>query len=422
MSGQLPTVSEALVAASWRPVDAAARGAARLHLLDWLACVGGAGRSDVAAMARAAEPDMLTRAALRGNVLEMDDVDRQARLHPGPVIWPAALSAAREAGAPMAALLDGFVAGVETMVRLGRTLDDHHYGLWHPTATAGQAGAAVAAARVFGLDAGRAADAVGHAVSLAGGLWQLRHEAGVHTKAVHVAQAALAGLWHARLARAGFRGARAIVEGPQGLWAATTRVPTALSTAAGWRVHELSFKPWGACRHAHPAIDAALSLPPGALAEGDIRVETYGDALRFCDRPEPRDPADARFSLQHALAVVAVRGRPGLADFEADAIADPDIMAARARVRVCEDPALSASYPAHYGARVSAGGAVALVADAWGDPEQPMGEGDIILKLRALVAWGGLAPAEADAAMQCCAMPDAASVRPLLALVERWVA
>lgn len=422
MSGQLATASERLAAASLRPVETDARARARLHLLDWLACVAGARASDVAGMARAAEPDPLTRAALLGNLLEMDDVDRLGRLHPGPVIWPAALSAAREAETTMAALLDGFVAGVEAMVGLGRTLDDHHYAFWHPTATAGQAGAAVAAARVFGLGPEQAADALGHAVSLAGGLWQLRHEAGVHTKAIHAAQAALAGLWHARLARHGFRGPRAILEGPQGLWAATTRVPRPLPPAGGWRLFELSLKPWPACRHAHPAIDAALALSAGALAEGPILVETYGDALAFCDRPAPRTPGEAKFSLQHAVAVVAVRGRPALADFEPDAIADPELAAVRARVSCRVAEPFASAYPAHYGARVTAGGAVAEVADAWGDPERPMGLADVEAKLRALVAWGGLEAADADAALRCCAAGDAAPVGPLFDLVGRWVA
>lgn len=422
MSGQLATASERLAAASLRPVETDARARARLHLLDWLACVAGARASDVAGMARAAEPDPLTRAALLGNLLEMDDVDRLGRLHPGPVIWPAALSAAREAETTMAALLDGFVAGVEAMVGLGRTLDDHHYAFWHPTATAGQAGAAVAAARVFGLGPEQAADALGHAVSLAGGLWQLRQEAGVHTKAIHAAQAALAGLWHARLARHGFRGPRAILEGPQGLWAATTRVPRPLPPAGGWRLFELSLKPWPACRHAHPAIDAALALSAGALAEGPILVETYGDALAFCNRPAPRTPGEAKFSLQHAVAVVAVRGRPALADFEPDAIADPELAAVRARVSCRVAEPFASAYPAHYGARVTAGGAVAEVADAWGDPERPMGLADVEAKLRALVAWGGLEAADADAALRCCAAGDAAPVGPLFDLVGRWVA
>jgi 2-methylcitrate dehydratase PrpD len=422
MSGQLGSASEQLVGSALRPVDAASRGRARTHLLDWLACIAGAGRSEVAALAAAAEPDWLTRAALRGNVLEMDDLDRQARLHPGPVLWPAALSAAREVDAPMGLLLDGFVAGVEAMSGLGRTLDDHHYAFWHPTATAGQAGASVAAARILGLDANRAADAFGHAVSLAGGLWQLRHEAAVHTKAIHAAQAALAGLWHARLAARGFRGPRAILEGPQGLWAATTRQARPVDEAPAWRIHELSLKPWPACRHAHPAIDAALALPAAALAEGPIQLSTYRDALVFCDRPDPRDPGQARFSLQHVVAVVAVRGRPTMADFEPEAIFDPAIAAARARVEVREDPVLTAAYPARYGARIVAGGAERSVRDAWGDPENPLREADVQEKLAMLLAWGGLARQEIPAALQCCAAPEDASTAPLVALVERWMA
>ena len=73
-----------------RPVNADMRERARLHLLDWLACVAGARQSGVAEVAKAAEPDVLTRAALLSNALEMDDIERIAILHPGPVIWPSA--------------------------------------------------------------------------------------------------------------------------------------------------------------------------------------------------------------------------------------------------------------------------------------------------------------------------------------------
>ena len=48
-----------------RPVDAAARARARLHLADWLGCVAGARRDAVAAVARAAVADPVSRAALR---------------------------------------------------------------------------------------------------------------------------------------------------------------------------------------------------------------------------------------------------------------------------------------------------------------------------------------------------------------------
>lgn len=426
MSGQIASLTEQLAALLARPVGPGDRARARRHLLDWLACVAGARGSALAAVARTAEPDSLARAAFMGNLLEMDDVDRLGRLHPGPVIWPAALSAAREVAAPMGVLLDGAVRGYEAMIRVGRSLDAHHYAYWHPTATAGGFGAAAAAASILGLDPGRTAWALGHAGSLAGGLWQVRHEPAAMTKAVHVAQAALSGLWHARLARAGCPGPRAILEGPQGLWAAMTHAPdpaAVTAPAAGWRLAEVSFKPWAACRHTHPAIDAALALPAGALADGPVRVETYGDALAFCDRPAPATDSEARFSIQHAIAVVAVRGRPSPADFTAAALADPALAAARARVSVVRDPAFDRAYPAHFGARVLAGGATAVVADAWGDPEWPMDDVALVAKLEALAAWGGLAAGEAGAAARLVRDgADDAPPGPLLDRLGGWLA
>ncbi|MFN3371446.1 MAG: MmgE/PrpD family protein [Sphingomonadaceae bacterium] len=426
MSGQIVSLTEGLAARLVRSVAPEARARARAHLLDWLACVAGAAKSDLLSIARRAEPDRLVRAALLGNVLEMDDVDRLGRLHPGPVVWPAALLAARETGADLAALLDAAVRGYEAMIAIGRSLDDHHYARWHPTATAGGFGAAAAAASLLGLDASETVAALGHAGSLAGGLWQVRHEPEALTKSVHVAQAARSGLWFARLAQAGAKGPRFILEGPQGLWAAMAgrADPAALDPAApGWRITEVSFKPWPACRHAHPGIDAALALPEGALAQGPIRVETYGDALAFCDRPEPRTPGEARFSLQHSIAVVAVRGRPAPIDFEMQAIADPALSAVRARVSVARDPGFDSAYPAHYGARVSAGGASVEVADAWGDPERPLDRAGLEAKARMLLGWGGLAPSEAEAAIAFALdAPLESPVAPLLDRLGHWLA
>ncbi len=421
MSAPVRTLTERLAERLARPVDAPSRARARLHLLDWLACVAGARRSDVAAVARAAETDSLARAALLGNLLEMDDVHRVAILHPGPVVWSAALTAAREARASMGALLDAGVRGYEAVIEVGLALDAHHYAHFHTTATAGGFGAVGAGASLFGLAPGATADALGLWGSVAGGLWRTRHEPASMAKAFHVAHAAATGLRCARLAQAGFAGPRAILEGEQGLFAATCAAPRPMPLdAPGWLIAGVSFKPWPACRHAHPAIDAALALPPGALAQGPIEIATYADALAFCDRPEPRTVIEAKFSLQHAVAVVAVRGRPQLADFEPEAIADPALASARARVRVAEDPALTARYPGHFGARVTAGGHVAEAADAWGDPEHPLGPGDVAAKARALFAWGGSAAAEADAAIALTLdAHEREGLAPLLALVDR---
>jgi 2-methylcitrate dehydratase PrpD len=175
MSGVL-SLTERIAQHVGREVPPTTREKARLHLLDWLGCVAGARQSPVAEVARAAEPDVLTRAALLGNVLEMDDVHRSALLHPGPVVWPAALSAMREAAGPASDLLDAAVRGYEAVIAVGATFDEHHYAHWHNSSTAGGFGAAAAAASVYGLDAERTTWALGNIGSLSGGLWRMRHE------------------------------------------------------------------------------------------------------------------------------------------------------------------------------------------------------------------------------------------------------
>jgi len=405
----MATLTERLAAHLLRPVSPNVQTRARLHLLDWLGCVLAARQSKQAQIARRAEPDVLTRAALLGNVLEMDDVHRTALLHPGPVVWPAALSAARETGCGMDALLDGAVRGYEAMISVGATFDAHHYAHWHNSATAGGFGGAVAAVAIFGLDADGIADALGHAGSLAGGLWRMRHEPGM-TKQLHVAQASLTGLWHARLARAGARGPRAILEGEQGLYAAMTQVPRPLELGASWRMEEVSFKPWGACRHVHPAIDAALTLKAAGRLATPVHVESYADALRFCDRPEPKTVLEAKFSLQHGIAIVLDKGEPELADFEPDAIAR--LASLRAQVTIAEDAALTAAYPAHFGARIGE----LVLTDTLGDPERPLSPAQIEAKARALIGWGS---AEAEPVVTAALRGDDPGA--VIALLEQWV-
>ena len=403
------TLVERLARHLARPLDDGERAHARAQLLDWLACVAG-GRGSVAV---AGEADPVLRAALWGNALEMDDVHRAARLHPGPVVWPAALLAARDAGAGLDAALDAGVRGYEAMIALGETFDAHHYAHWHPTSTAGGIGTAAAGASVLELDQERTGWALGHAVSLAGGLWQMRRSSN-DTKAVHVAHAARTGIWTARLAGGGARGVLDVIESEQGLYAATCRAPSAMRFPDGWRIAEVSVKPWAACRHAHPAIDAALGL---GQVDGAVRVETYADALAFCDRPEPATAAEARFSLQHSVAVVLAHGSPEPAHFAPSAIAA--LAPVRARVAVAEAPDFTARYPAHFGARVTAEGRTAERLDTLGDPERPLDEGGRRAKLATLVTWGGLPSRNAERAEAAVTGGDLPGV---LALLAEWTA
>lgn len=337
-----------------------------------------------------------------GNALEMDDVDKRALLHPGPTIIPAALAMAANTAATDDALLDAIVRGYEAVIRLGRAVGPGHYALWHNTGTCGSFGASAACASLMGMDARDMAHALALGVSQSAGFWQTRHEPQSHGKQLHTAHAARAGVTAAMLAGAGARGPLSILDGHQGFFAATCPGASPSAVLAdygpGWRIHDVSLKPWPACRHAHPAIDAALLANNAGVTVGDvasIEVATYKDALVFCDRSAPDSVNGAKFSLQHSVAVAIARGAPTLRDFEMAAVIDPALAAIRLRVTVRVSPKLDAAYPAHFGAHLTVHDCfgktgVFEVPDALGDPENPLTEEAIIKKARTLMEAAGV--------------------------------
>ncbi len=430
-----------------RPVSTADRERAALHVLDWIGCVAAGALTPPGVAMRAyartlpAGPcpsiggyslDSRDAALVNGsvgNILEMDDFYRTAIVHPGPVIVPAALAQAQACGASADALLDAVVRGFEAMIRIGQSVGTGHYRFFHSTSTCGIFGAAAAAGSLLKLDARRMADALGSAGTQAAGLWQCRVE-DTMSKQLHNGRAAQAGLQSAQLAVHGFTGAHQILEGPLGFFKGMcpdARPDKLLADAdAGWLIHGCSFKPWPACRHTHALIDAALLLREGLDLQRirQIRAMAYRDAVAMCDHALPANPVQAKFSLQHAAAVVLLRGKPTLGDFDMGAVHDPAVAALRARVEIAEDPALTARYPARFGAALEItldDGSVRRMQrdDALGDPEIPLDEAALVGKARMLLEASGYTAARSDAMITAClALREGGPVAAVTALLQ----
>ena len=447
-----PTAVERLAQAAHAVGHQAAwQARAASHLLDWLGCAAsgrlspqgtvfarwltlqGAGSCPTLAGRLADAASAAAYHGALGGALEMDDIHRSSILHPGPVVIPAVLAAA-PVGTPGALLLGAIVAGYEVSIRTGRALGPSHYRLWHSTATAGSFGAAAGVARVLGLDLQQAAHALALAGTRAGGLWQVRHESSLG-KAWHLAGAAREGLAAAQLAALGLTGPLGVLDGPSGWFAATAPAadPTLIDVACGgaeprpW-ISDVSFKPWPACRHAHPALDAlrqACAAEPVEAASVDrIDVHTYADALRFCDRHTPLDSTQARFSIQHALAAALTWGEPQLQHYAEAALTSPGMQALRDKVHLHGDPAIDALYPSHYGARVVLtlrdGRCVqAALRDTLGDPARPLSAAALHDKARMLMAAGGWPAERIVAAFEACAglaaAPDLTALHAVIA-------
>lgn len=431
------SLTEALLPILRRPIDLRTRQRAAWHLVDWLGCALIGQRSEVAeTFRRELAPETISdlmlsgrdpaRLALAigsfGSILEMDDVHRTAILHPGPVVIPAALSVPGEHRGDR--FLDAVIRGYEAMIRLGIAIGPAHYRYYHNTASCGGFGSAIAAGELMGLSDAELVSALGNAGSTAGGLWQCRNEP-VMTKAFHPADASRRGVQAARLAAAGLTGARFILEGPQGLFAATAPQsdPNRLIEAMSpdWQIEETSFKPWPACRHAHAVIDAALlvrdRVDPGRIRHIDIA--TYADAQLFCDKPSPQTETEAKFSLQHSVAVVFAEGLPTLPAFRPERLDEDDFVSFRKIASVSADQQFTDAYPRHFGARVTihlddGTTLTESVADALGDSENPLGQEAVIEKCRNLMDEAGISATLADRLIaQALALAEGAPVLDL---------
>lgn len=442
-----PALTEGLYGLLLRPISAADRQRAALHVLDWLGCalagsVTQAGRAlEAGARLGGAGPCILLGSGRRGsaldaafangglgNILEMDDIHRTSILHPGPIVIPAALAAAETFGCKATAFLDAVIRGYEATIRIGRAAGTPHYAHFHATATCGTFGAAAAAASLLGLDAAGFVAALGNAGATAGGLWRCRREP-VMTKQWHNAIAAQNGLRAAVAAQGGLTGSRHVLEGEDGFFqtlAGGGFDPGLVLAGDGapWLIHETSFKPWPSCRHTHPALDAALLAHDAGIRAEDvaaIQVETYGDAIRFCDRAEPHTENEAKFSLQHVVALCLVKGRPQLADFRPETLAGADLSTLRAKVRVARSNGMDAAYPQHYGASLtitlrSGESRTFLVRDALGDPENPVSEDLLRAKAQSLLTAAGRdAGRQADLITRTLALAEGGELAALTA-------
>jgi len=352
---------------------------------------------------RNADLAALTNGGL-SHIVEMDDLDRGSVVHPAAPVIPAALAVAEREQASGLDFLTAVVLGYEVAIRIGEAVGRSHYRFWHNTATCGVFGSAAAAGWLLGLDAEQMVWALGNAGTMAGGLWEFIAD-GAMSKHLHAGRAASSGLLAADLARRGFTGARRILEGERGFFAATSSdarpelvTQGLVPGMADYKISGVSIKPYPSCRHTHPARDAALALRQQHFFVLDqiarIEVETYQAALDLIDNPDPTHSYAAKFSLQYCVACALARGRVGLDDFRSEVLGDEAVRGLMARMSVGLSEELDEHYPQEWPARVRVALAdgrelARLVKVPKGDPENPLTQAELEEKFRLLIAGTG---------------------------------
>ncbi|MBB2944422.1 2-methylcitrate dehydratase PrpD [Actinoplanes lutulentus] len=333
--------------------------------------------------------------------LDYDDTHLPSVLHPSASVVPAALAAA-EAGAP-GDLIAAIAAGIEVTNRLGMAGCDPETGAnlyfergQHATSICGTIGAAVAVARLYELDAGRIADAVGIAVSMGAGVLEANRTGG-SVKRTHCGWAAHGGVVAATLAAEGLTGPPTVLEGRFGFFTAHTGRFDASAVTDGlgerWELLRTVFKPYPSNHFTHAGIDGALALIAAGLDPDDIAEIELGVAepvLRTIAEPaaekaRPRTGYHAKFSGPYTLAIALTGGTGlgvGLDDF---AGLDARRLELAAKVRVVADPAATAAFPRAFAGvlRVCTKAGVLLehrVDSSRGGPGHPLSPAEVVSK------------------------------------------
>ncbi|WP_188054156.1 MmgE/PrpD family protein [Sphingosinithalassobacter sp. CS137] len=331
------------------------------------------------------------------HALDFEDAFDPAPSHPNASMVPAALALAQAHRTDGETLLTALAIGCDLVCRMALSLrQTMEESGWYPPPILGAFGAAAACARVLGLDWRRTRDALSLILCQTTMPGEIKYSGDTVIRAVREAFPAQAAVLAAQLAREGVAGFDAPLEGKGGffrLYVDGHYDPAVLTEGLGTRFYgeQLSFKPWPACRGTHAFIElaGAMAAEHGSDWRDIESIVAHTDPVHrmLCEPLErkaaPAVAIDAKFSIPFTIATRLVRGRVTLDDFDAAALADPEVRALAARIVPREDPA--------FGWRLGSGGALTItmrsgerfhreVRDALGCPDRPLSDAQLVEK------------------------------------------
>ena len=283
------------------------------------------------------------------HALDYDDVTFITKTHPSAVLIPAALPLAEEVGATGGEMLLAYLLGFEVACAVGDAISPAYYDDLgrHPTGPLGTLGAAAAASRLLGLDAGQTAMAISLAASQAAGL---RQNFGTMTKPYHAGAACRSGITAAKLVRAGFTASADALEGRFGFMRAFSGGsgydPEKAAASIGNRCYRvesgIEIKKYPCCGSAHLALDATARLLAQEAFTADqvdrIDVLVDFDPPRSLIHSRPTGGLEGKFSMQYCLAAEILDGQIGLASFTDEQVARPEVQRLIPRIEMRRHP------------------------------------------------------------------------------------
>ena len=341
-------------------------------------------------------------------ILDYQDtvVDPRNNGHAAVTIVPAALAVAEARGASGAELIAAVAAGLEVTIAVLRAVGRGHRAEgrgFRTTSIGAPLGAAVACAKLLGLDRAQALNAMGIAGACANNglmpsLSPSNGDFGMDKDWVNGLSAQLA-VNAAGLAARGMTASDAVVTGDRGILASHAHGDAhALKTPEGGapNIRFVALKKYAACYGVHTAMEATMNLmarhdiEPAAIDGITVRVKA--DSCQTLAGRTIGNHMAARFSLPYSVASAAIRGAARMADFDAPAIFDADVLAFMERVALLPDPALTrfheetGGFPAHVEIRSGGRAQDERIDYPVGSHERPMSRAELEAKFAELTA------------------------------------
>lgn len=360
----------------------------------------------------------------------LNDFLQRAGAHPGACVIPAALAVGEWRRSRGTTLLAAMAAGYEVIDRVARSImPSHRERGFHPTGTCGTFGAAAAAGRLLGLDAGEMACAFGIAGSQAAGLYEYIND-GTSTITFHAGRAAQNGVEAALLTQAGLTGPATVLEGTRGFFHATS---DAVNSEAALRdlgqryaLHETTFRPYFGCTSTIAASGATARI---IRRRGAIELKDLQEVKVYCNPVVAKDNADAdprtllaaRLSLPFNVALVLARGDVLTRDLQETELADARIRSLLPLVTLVSDPEVprfGASVQIHF----TRGTVKEVAMHTWrGESADPLPWDEVVTKFQRLTT-PVLAEADQRSVIDAVGNIEAAGVNELANILSAAVA
>jgi len=291
-----------------------------------------------------------------GTTLEMDEGNQFCKGHPGMHTVPAALAVAAGSDVSGTDFLAAIAIGYDVGARVG--IATQLRPSMHPHGTWGAICAASAVARLQGADAAQMRHAISLSASLGLSTSRRTMLEGGTVRNVFAGVSGQMGVLAGDMIASGYTGDHDGVTQVFGHVVSDTFDATAFAADLGtrWEVSRNYFKMHSCCRYNHAALDALATLR--ALHQIDdaevahVLVETYALAVEL-DDPAPKNVLAGKFSVPFAIATALVNGTTQVQSFTMPNVENPQILALAKKVKVVEDPAMTAMLPHKRPARVT---------------------------------------------------------------------